>query len=191
MAVVKIRSARPAPHNHSESDQIPVVTAGIADSAITTAKIADGAVATAKIADLAITTAKIADAAVTTSKVVTTLRQNIYVGDETEVTSTASAYEVVKEFYITRDPTYGLDPSELRWQVELKNTATSGTTYAVLWLDTTSTMGTGYVVGTTYSLWTGSTAVTLTTGTHLVRLGIYTTTGGSAYTRMLELYAYT
>jgi len=182
MAVVKIRSARPAPHNHSEPDQIPVVTDGIADAAVTSAKLADAAV----------TTAKIADAAVTTDKVVTTLRQNIYVGDETEVSSTATSYELVKEFFITRDPTYGLDPSELRWQVELKNATTTGTTYAALLLDTTSTMGTTSVTGTDYSLWTGSTAVSLTTGTHLVQLKIYTSdTSSTAYTRMLELYAYT
>jgi len=57
-------------HDHSAADKgKPIITAGIADSAIATAKIADSAIATAKIADSAIATGKIADAAVTNAKI--------------------------------------------------------------------------------------------------------------------------
>ena len=47
-------------HDHSAADKgKPIITAGIADSAIATAKIADSAIATGKIADAAVTNAKI------------------------------------------------------------------------------------------------------------------------------------
>jgi hypothetical protein len=180
MAVVTIRSARPAAHDHSETDQVPVVSAGIASSAVVYGKIGTNAVVTDNIASTAVTTAKVVDA----------LRENIYVGDETEVTSTATTADTIKTFKLLRDPTYGLDPSKLSWNVECKHSAASGTTNYVLMIDTTGTMGTGSTVGTTYGILTGSTAVSLTTGTHQIDLQLFTTTG-TAYNRMFELYAFT
>ena len=57
-------------HDHSAADKgKPIITAGIADSAIATGKIADLAVATGKIADAAVTNAKIANSAVSNDKI--------------------------------------------------------------------------------------------------------------------------
>jgi len=57
-------------HDHSAADKgKPIITAGIADSAIATGKIADLAVATGKIADAAVTNAKIANSAVSNANI--------------------------------------------------------------------------------------------------------------------------
>lgn len=112
---IKIRSVRPAPHDHSEADQLPVVTSGVASGAVietsigadailadhiasgqvgtselaavavTEAIIASGAVVSGKIGAAAVTTPAIAPLAVTLEKTSEPVRTALYLGDETEV----------------------------------------------------------------------------------------------------------
>ena len=205
---VSIRSTIPTDHDHSASGVggplggEVIGSTQVAALAITSAKLASSAVISGKIASAAIDysplfsagvvdTVAIADGTITPTKVTTPLRTNIYIGDETETSSTSTARENVKILKIVKDATLGLDISKITWQLENKHSASGGTTNWILLMDTTGTMGSGTMVGATYILQTGSTAVVLTTGTHTIDLGIFTTAAGTAYNRLFELYAYT
>lgn len=183
MPVIYIRSARPAPHNHSEPDQIPVVTAGIAT----------GAVTTERIADFAIVEAKIADNAVTLPKAHAALRTSLYVGDETEVSVTGTTYVDIKAFQFTKElpGANGLSLVELIPRAELRSDISGITATIGFFVDTETTPRlelsantSGYTVVST-----GFSVADLAVGTHTLTVKLKTGTGSVAvYNRMLEVY---
>jgi hypothetical protein len=58
------------PHDHSETDELQIPSAGLQDSAVTTSKIANANVTTAKIADANVTNAKLATDSVNTANLI-------------------------------------------------------------------------------------------------------------------------
>jgi hypothetical protein len=183
MAVIYIRSARPAPHNHSEPDQIPVVTAGISTGAVTTERLADLAVSTTKIADGAVSLAKAHDA----------LKTSLYVGDETEVSVTGITYVDIKSFQFSKDSpgANGLSLVTLIPRAELR-ADTSGVTATIgFFVDSEATPRleltantSGYTVVST-----GFTVSDLAVGTHNLNIKLKaSTTGVVVYNKMLEVY---
>lgn len=138
---VKIRSARPAAHDHTEADQIPVVEGGIADGAITEAKIGAGAVTETKLGDLQVSSGKLAAGAVVAGKIATggvsaedqladgivtpakataALKTALYVGDETEVEVSGITETQKKDFAIVKSAAMGIDINTLKIIARIK-----------------------------------------------------------------------
>jgi len=181
MPIVYIRSARPAPHNHSEPDQIPVVTAGIADAAITTVKIADGAVATAKIAD----------AAVTPAKASAELKTGMYIGDETEVSVTGTTETEVKQFSFIQGGPLGIVAS-FYVEATMKSSATTATATMKIYVDGEATARlTLSTTNTDYTRVSGNFSISdLPAGVHVIHVKLVSsTTTDTAYNQMIEFYA--
>jgi len=180
-AIVYVRSARPAPHNHSEADQIPVVTDGIEDGAITTAKLADTAV----------TTAKIADGAVTPAKASAELKSKMYMGDETEVSVTGTTETELKQFLFVQDGPMGTINS-FYVQATLKSSSSTATASLKIYIDDETTPRlTLSTTSTDYALQTGYFDVSdLTSGIHTIHIKLASDTATeTAYNYLLEFYA--
>jgi len=179
--VVWIRSTRQYPHDHSEADQIPVVTDGITDAAITTAKLADAAV----------TTAKIADAAVTPAKASPELRTGMYFGDDTEVSVTGTTETEVKALYFVQGGPLGTIAS-IEVYATLKSSVDTATATLKIYVDDETTARLSLsTTSTTYGLVSGSMDVSdLAAGLHTLHIKLVSDTAGeTAYNQMIEFYA--
>jgi len=178
---IKIRSARPAAHDHSEPDQMPVVTLGIAS----------GAVVESRIADLAVTTPKISDGAVTLAKATTPLRVGIYLGDETEVWKSGPAVESqIKDFAFYRDIDAGLLVSKFRVVARIRVTESGRTGMLKIYHDAGGTPDlTLYTYSTSYEIKTGVIDYSgIAIGRHTIEVKVTPSSGFGIYNEMLEFY---
>jgi hypothetical protein len=180
MPIIYIRSARPAPHDHTEADQLPV------------RGIATGAVLTYHISDSAVTTEKIADNAVTLPKAHAALRTSLYVGDETEVAVTGTTYVDIKAFQFTKAAAAdGLSLITLIPKAEIR-TDVSGTTVTIGFFVNNETTPRLELSSNTsgYTVVSGSFSVAdLPLGTHTLKVSLKASTGSVVvYNKMLEVY---
>lgn len=173
MPVIYIRSARPAPHDHSEPDQIPVVTAGIATGAVTTERLADNAV--------------------TLPKAHAALRTTLYVGDETEVSVTGTTYVDIKTFQFTKAApgANGLSLVELIPRAELRSEISGVTATIAFFINTETTPRLELSANTSgyTAVSTGFSVADLGIGTHILTAKLKASTGTVlVFNRMLEVY---
>jgi len=178
---IKIRSSRPSAHDHSESDQIPIVTVGISSGAVTESRLADAAVSTPKMVD----------GAVTLAKTTTPLRVGMYIGDETETVKTGNATESqIKDFAFYRDIDAALRISRFRVVSRLRSTVSGRTGTMTIYHDLGGTPDlTLYTYSTAYEVKTGTIDVSgLTVGRHTIEVKVTPSSGYGIYNEMIEFY---
>jgi len=153
---------------------------------LTSEYIATGAITTEKIADDVITTEKLADSAVTLSKMHSVSRTAHFIGDDTEVSTTSTDWDILKRFRFTKSSDFNWE--HIWFKGEIKTT--TGTVTVGIFIDEEVT-GRASVssTSTTYDVVDADCSIAdLPHGTYTVNLKMKVTTGATGTTRTNEFY---
>ena len=164
---------------------------------ITTEFIATGAVTTDRLADNAVTTVKLADNAVTLSKVGHAVRSGFFLGDDTEVFSTSTTFEEIKNFSFIKSNSIeaggkGKNWIHLFYRAELATQSTGVTVTLGVFIDNEPTpraTNTTTVVYPSFDIVDGDFSIAdLSLGKHIVRIKVMTASSAvRVFQRTLEI----
>jgi hypothetical protein len=115
-------------------------------------------------------------------------KKNFYAGDETQVSSTSTTYELKKQFTSVFSSDYGIKPSYVNIIARIWNGAAGNTTYLNVTLEGCNGI-TLSATSTSATVVKGSISVSsCSDGLYPTKIYLRTTSGGAAYNDLIEFY---